>query len=170
VVTGQEISVFGKVLRMTANRSMLRWVLVVNLVAMAAGLTSALAAGGIHWYDYEEGTALMQREGKKGYLNFYAEWCKYCKLMDEQTFSNQAVVAYLNRNFVAMKVNSDKDAKRAADFGVQGLPSNWFLRASGERISNRPGFIPPTEMLNILKFIYTNSYERMSYEAFLNQN
>ncbi|MEJ2641540.1 MAG: thioredoxin fold domain-containing protein [Desulfosarcinaceae bacterium] len=155
---------------MMARRSVLRWVLAANLVAVTIGLSPTFAADGIHWYDYEEGTALMQREGKKGYLNFYAEWCKYCKLMDEQTFSNTAVVAYLNRNFVAMKVDSDKETKMAADFGVQGLPSNWFLTASGERISNRPGFIPPKEMLNILKFINTDSYEQMSFGAFLDQN
>jgi thioredoxin-related protein len=148
-----------------------RWVLVVGLATMAMGLSPALASDGIHWYDYEEGTVLMQREGKKGFLSFYAEWCKYCKIMDEQTFSNAAVVAYLNRNFVAMKINSDKETRMAADFGVRGLPSTWFLTASGERISNRPGLILPKEMLAILKFINTDSYERMSFDTFLsNQN
>jgi thioredoxin-related protein len=146
---------------------MLRWVLVVGLASTMAGLSPALASDGIHWYDYAEGTALMEREGKKGFLSFYADWCKYCKIMDEQTFSNAAVVAYLNRNFVAMKINSDRETQMAAEFGVRGLPSTWFLTASGERISNRPGLILPKEMLDILKFINSDSYERMSFDAFL---
>jgi thioredoxin-related protein len=152
-----------------AGKCVYRWVLVINLVLMTTGLAPIFAADGIHWYDYEEGTALMRREGKKGYLNFFAEWCKYCKTMDEQTFSNAEVIAYLNRNFVAMKVDSDKDTKTAADFSVRGLPTNWFLSATGKRISYRPGFISPKELLNVLKFINTNSYERMSYSAFLSK-
>jgi thioredoxin-related protein len=152
---------------MKVKDSLLGWVLALSLILLAAGLSPAMATDGIHWYDYDEGTALMQREGKKGFLNFYADWCQYCRIMEAQTFSNAAVIAYLNRNFVAMKVNSDKDAKTAADYGVRGLPSNWFLTAAGERISNRPGFIPPQDMLNILKFIHTDSYERMSFDAFL---
>jgi thioredoxin-related protein len=127
------------------------------------------ASDGVRWYNYEEGKALMQSEGKKGFLSFYADWCKYCKVMDAETFGNAAVVAYLNRNFIAMKVNSDQETKRAADYGVRGLPSTWFLTAQGQRISNRPGLIPPKDMLNILKFIHTDSYEQMSFDDFLSR-
>lgn len=151
---------------MMGRKTMLAWLLALGL--MIPGLVgTAWATDGVRWYDYEEGKALMQSEGKKGFLNFYADWCKYCKVMDAETFSNAAVVAYLNRNFVAMKVNSDKDTQRASAYGVQGLPSSWFLTADGQRISNRPGLIPPKEMLNILKFIHTDSYEKMSFNDFL---
>ena len=142
-------------------------VILGGLLLSAVLVPSALATDGVRWYDYDEGKARMQSEGKKGFLNFYADWCKYCKVMDDETFTNAAVIAYLNRNFIAMKVNSDKETKRAADYDVQGLPSTWFLRANGDRISNRPGYIPPKDMLNILKFINTESYEKMSFDAFL---
>ena len=111
------------------------WMVAIGLLGALAGGTPAGASDGIRWYDYEEGKALMQSEGKKGFLNFYADWCKYCKVMDEETFSNAAVIAYLNRNFIAMKVNSDKDTQRAANYGVRGLPSTWFLAADGNRLT-----------------------------------
>ena len=154
---------------MTITDSALRWIWVAGLlcVAFIPGLT--WASEGVRWYDYEEGRSLMESEGKKGFLNFYADWCKYCKVMDTETFGNAAVVAYLNRNFIAMKVNSDKETRRAADYGVRGLPSTWFLTAEGNRISNRPGMIPPKDMLNILKFIHTDSYEKMSFDDFLSR-
>jgi thioredoxin-related protein len=145
----------------------LGWLLAISLLAGAGGGSSVWASDGVRWYNYEEGKALMQSEGKKGFLSFYADWCKYCKVMETETFANAAVVAYLNRNFIAMKVNSDRESKRAADYGVRGLPSTWFLAANGQRISNRPGLIPPKDMLNILKFIHTDSYEKMSFDDFL---
>lgn len=151
------------------KRTTLRWVLVFSLLVATAGSAPAWATDGvgIRWYDYEEGRSLMQSEGKKGFLNFWAEWCSYCKMMEKETFSNKAVVAYLNRNFVAMKVNSDKNTKKAAEYGVRGLPSTWFLSDKGERIGNRPGYITPKEMLNLLKYVNTGSYEKMSLDDFV---
>jgi thioredoxin-related protein len=139
------------------------------LAITLAGSTPAWATGGIHWYDYEEGTALMQSEGKKGFLTFYADWCRYCKLMENETFQNSAVVAYLNRNFVAMKINSEEDRKRTREYSVIRLPISWFLSPNGERISNREGYLPPEDMLNLLKYVNTDSYEKMSLLEFLSR-
>ena len=153
---------------MTASKkTTLGWVLRLGLIFTVAGSAPAGATDGIRWYDYAEGRALMQSEGKKGFLNFWAEWCSYCEMMEKETFRNEAVVAYLNRNFVAIKVNSDKDTKKAADYGVRGLPSTWFLSDKGERIGNRPGYIAPKEMLNLLKYVNTGSYEKMSLDDFI---
>jgi thioredoxin-related protein len=151
------------------KKGKLRWGLMGIILVMWIAPGIVWASDGVRWYNYEEGKALMQSERKKGFLSFYADWCKYCKVMDAETFGNAAVVAYLNRNFIAMKVNSDQETKRAADYGVRGLPSTWFLTAEGQRISNRPGLIPPKDMLNILKFIHTDSYEQMSFDDFLSR-
>lgn len=140
------------------------------LAISLAGSAPAWATGGIHWYGYEEGTALMQSEGKKGFLTFYADWCHYCKLMEKETFHNSAVVAYLNRNFVAMKINSEEDRKRAREYSVIRLPITWFLAPNGERIRNREGYLPPKDMLNFLKYVNSDSYETMSFEDFLSRH
>jgi thioredoxin-related protein len=87
--------------------------------------------------------------------------------MEKETFQNSAVIAYINRNFVPVKVNSDKEHQTAIAFNVTGLPSTWFLSENGDRIGNRPGFIPAKEMLSILKYIQSDSYLKMSFNAFL---
>ncbi len=46
------------------------------------------AADQIKWYSYEEGTALGMSENKKLFISFYADWCKFCKTMDQQTFQD----------------------------------------------------------------------------------
>jgi thioredoxin-related protein len=139
------------------------------LAITLAGSSFAWATGGIHWYEYEEGTALMQSEGKKGFLTFYADWCHFCKQMEKETFRNSAVVAYLNRNFVAMKIDSEKDRKRTREYSVIRLPISWFLSPNGERISNKEGYLSPEQMLNLLKFVNTDSYEKMSFVEFLSR-
>ena len=66
-----------------------------------------------------------------------------------------------------IKVNSDREQSIARKYNVRGLPSTWFLSENGDRIGNRPGYIPADEMLQVLKFIGTDSYRSMSFQAFV---
>ena len=124
-------------------------------------------AKGIEWLSYEEGLRRGKNEKKKIFLNFYADWCQYCKIMDTQTFRNSSVVSYLNENFVAVRVNSDQNRKIAADYNVTGLPVSWFVAENGENIGSQPGYLPPETLLPLLKYIYTDSYKKMNFMQFM---
>ncbi len=121
----------------------------------------------INWYTYKQGIELNEKEGKKIFLYFYADRCTYCKKMEKETFNDYSIVSYLNDNFIPIKVNSNKDIKIALDFGVRGLPATWFIAENGERISSLPGYIPPERLLNILKYISTDSFKKMSFRKFM---
>jgi len=109
------------------------------------------AAEGINWFSYEEGLVVSRVEKKKVFLHFYANWCVYCGKMAKETFQNPAVVSYLNNNFIAVRVDTDKELATSMKYGVTGLPSNWFLTWMGEAIGTVPGFIPPEALLPMLK-------------------
>jgi len=128
--------------------------------------TSGAKSDIIKWYGYEEGIARGKKEKKKIYINFYADWCHYCKVMEKETFRNNSVVGYLNDNFVAIRINSDKNKKLAQNYQVTGLPSNWFLSESGDNIGNQPGYLPPDMMLPLLKYVHTDSYKKMNFSKF----
>ncbi|MBC2709472.1 MAG: thioredoxin family protein [Desulfosarcina sp.] len=123
--------------------------------------------GGIQWFSYAEGTERSEAENKKVFMVFNADWCRYCHQMEKETFNNPTVITYVNRNFVPISVNSDKEQDIAAKYNVSGLPSSWFISETGERIGNRPGYISADEMLKILKYIGTDSYLTMSFKAFM---
>jgi thioredoxin-related protein len=73
--------------------------------------------------------------------------------MEKETFVDPSVVSYLTENFIAIRVNSDREKKLATDFRVRGLPDNWFMKASGEVIGHRPGYIPPDAFFKILQSV-----------------
>lgn len=141
--------------------------ILVNTVPVTKALLGSSATGGIQWYSYAEGMSVGQSQNKKIFLNFWAEWCRYCKSMEANTFTDSSVVAYINRNFIPIKVNSDKEPKTANQYKVRGLPNTFFLSETGEKIANRPGYIPPAEMLSLLKYIGSDSYQKMSYTKFM---
>lgn len=122
---------------------------------------------GIQWLSYAEGRQRGEAENKKVFLVFNADWCRYCLQMEKETFQNPTVIAYVNRNFVPISVNSDREQDIAAKYSVRGLPSTWFISEKGDRIGNRPGYISVEEMLKILKYIGSDSYLSMSFQAFV---
>ncbi len=129
---------------------------------MAAWAAPALAASskGIRWYSYDEGMTRAKSEGKKVFINFHADWCVYCKKMEKDTFAKSRVIDYLNDNFIAITVNTDKERKVAERYAVRGLPDNWFLDEKGERIGNRPGYITAKQFMKMLEMVHTDGYKK----------
>jgi thioredoxin-related protein len=124
------------------------------------------SSAGIVWLSYDDGISVVETEPKKLLINFYSDRCEYCKVMDEETFKDSAIVSYINKNFIPVRVNSDKDRKTAEIFKVRGLPDTWFLSETKDVIGHRPGFIPAETMIMVLKYINTNSYKNMSFKSF----
>lgn len=153
------------------KRSTLLAMALTLVLTLSAGADYAAAAkardGGIQWLSYAEGRQRGEAENKKVFLVFNADWCRYCVKMEKETFQNPTVIAYVNRNFVPISVNSDKEQDIAEKYSVRGLPSTWFISENGERIGNRPGYIAADEMLKILKYIGSDSYLTMSFKAFV---
>jgi thioredoxin-related protein len=147
--------------------------LALLVLLLAGGVDTAVSAraadGGIQWLSYAEGRQRGEDESKKVFLVFNADWCRYCLKMEKETFQDPSVVAYVNRNFVPISVNSDREQAIAEKFNVRGLPSTWFISENGDRIGSRPGFIPADEMLQILKFIGSDSYRSMNFQTFLDK-
>ncbi len=154
---------------MKQNHSTHRYLLIclfamVFVLNIGDGIASDQA---INWLPFEKGIAASKQEDKKVFLHFYADWCRYCKNMQKETFADPAVIRYLNEHFISIKINSDQDKERAREYHVSGLPTTWFLSQNGEKIGNRPGFIPAKDMMSFLKYISTNSYKTMSLKTFL---
>lgn len=123
------------------------------LLAAGSSVQAASTTQKLKWYSFDEGMELGSSQGKKVFIHFWAQWCTYCHTMEKETFANPNVVAYLNRNFISVKVDTDREKKIAGLFRVQGLPDNWFFSASGQIIGHRPGYIPPEIFLKILEAV-----------------
>jgi thiol:disulfide interchange protein len=127
------------------------WLIPLSLVIFL--VTTVPASEIINWRSYKEGMVLSKIEKKKVYLHFYADWCGFCRKMAKDTFQDSSVVAYLNSNFIPVRVNTDNEQQTAANYGVAGLPFNVFLTDRGEPIVSVPGYIPADTMLRMLKEI-----------------
>ena len=126
----------------------------------------ATATDQIKWYSYEEGIALGTSEGKKIFINFHADWCKFCRTMDRQTFKDAGIISYLNSHFISIKVDVEREKSIAKKYNINPLPDTWFLSETGEVIGNKPGFLSAEDLMPVLQFIQTESFLKMSYRQF----
>jgi hypothetical protein len=110
-----------------------------------------LTAGKVQWHAYEEGTALMKSADKKGFLLFTAQWCGFCRRMEEETLRDPRVAAYLNERFIPMKVRFTKNDPLVARYGVEGIPSTWILAPDGRRLVQFQGYLHADRLLKALK-------------------
>lgn len=129
---------------------------------------NAFAVDGIKWHVYEEGIKLGKKNQEKVFLYFYSDLCRYCSEMENKTFKNTSVINIINKNFIPVKVNTDKEEKITYTYNVRGLPSIFFVSEKGDIINKYPGFIPPDMLLFVLKHVYTDSYKTMSLKSYVN--
>lgn len=132
------------------------------MVVVAGGLigqqtTAKSSARQIDWYTYADGNDQARRQNKNMVIYFHAEWCAYCVKMEKETFTDPAVVDFLNNNAIAVKVDVDQEQRIARQFGVRGLPATFLLLANGHQIGPVPGFIPPRNYLAMLSRIFSQS-------------
>jgi thioredoxin-related protein len=125
----------------------------------AGSPVDALSAETISWYSYDEGLARAKTEQKKVYINFHADWCGYCHKMERETFKDNQVIAYLNKNYIPVRIDSDKQKDLARKYRVRGLPDHVFLAETGETIGNQPGFLGPRDFMKIITFVYEEQYK-----------
>lgn len=140
-------------------------------VAMLALVTiNATANGPVQWHQFTGGYEKAKRERKPVVVDFYADWCHWCKVMDRQTFTAPKIANSLNREYVAIRVDMNSSTPvryqgrslSPADFasmmGVKGLPTVIFMDKSGEVVTRLPGFVRAETFQALLGYIRDECY------------
>ncbi|MEM7232597.1 MAG: thioredoxin fold domain-containing protein [Planctomycetota bacterium] len=102
---------------------------------------SDLAKSAIPWAKgFETAMKNAKTLGRPVLVDFGAEWCGWCKKLDRETFGDAKVIRLIRDNFVAVKVDCDKEKEIQQKYGVTGLPTIIFLAPDGKEIQRLTGF------------------------------
>lgn len=65
-------------------------------------------------------------------LNLTAFWCHWCHEMDETTYSDPAVIDFINNHLIPIRVDADRNPHVQDRYIAGGWPTNAFLTSTGE--------------------------------------
>ncbi len=116
-------------------------------------------AADIRWREWgPQAFEEAHQSGKPILLSLSAVWCHWCHVMDETSYSDPAVISYVNQHYVPVRVDNDQRPDINARYNMGGWPTTAFLTPDGEVLAGAT-YVPPEQMLELLPkvFVYYQS-------------
>ncbi|MDY0779972.1 thioredoxin family protein [Tenacibaculum sp. IB213877] len=80
---------------------------------------------------------LAKKENKYVFVDVYTNWCRPCKLMDKQVFTQKKVGDYFNSKFINIKINAEygeEGPKFANNYKINSYPTFVILDSNGSLV------------------------------------
>ncbi len=95
---------------------------------------------------------MSRSSGKPILLDIKGSWCHWCHVMDETSYSDQAIIDTVNKNFVPIRVDTDKRPDINRRYNMGGWPTTAFLDSEG-RVITGGTYIPPQQLREVLRSV-----------------
>jgi thioredoxin-related protein len=138
----------------------------------------------IKWLTIEQAFALNQKTPKKMLIDVYTDWCGWCKVMDRETFSRPAIVAFVNANYYAVKLNAEqkedivlgKETFRSLGSAHElaarllqnkmGYPTTVFMDEKFQPIQPVSGYLEPRVFHQIATYFSGDYFKKEAFDTF----
>ncbi|WP_026236324.1 thioredoxin family protein [Pontibacter roseus] len=140
----------------------------------------------INWLTMEEAEAKIKKQPRKVIIDVYTDWCGWCKKMDKSTFTDPAVVDYINKHYYAVKLDAEGKAPitvggktytynqqyRSHELAVALLqgqmsyPTTVYLDEQFNMLTPVPGYLDAPTLTKILTYFGGNHHKSMTWQEF----
>ncbi len=80
-------------------------------------------------------------------VDFFTTWCGPCKKLDQETWPDARVSAWLGEHAVAIKLDAEREREAAKQHRIGAYPTLLFLKSDGTELGRLVGFRPPETFL-----------------------
>lgn len=124
------------------------------LVAMTMALLAATAAaqtekkaGAPRFTKLDDAKAAATAQNKPILVDFYAEWCTWCKKIDTEVFVQPKVIDFFTQNVILAQIDAEKDTAAAKPYHIMGFPTLVLIDKDGKEIDRIYGYADADSLL-----------------------
>ena len=161
---------------------------IITIVILSLAF-SQLNAQEIKWISFEKAVELNKKDPKPMMISVYADWCGWCKKMDQTTFKNPILVKYISDNFYPVKLNGEQkedivyndytfkykpqgrrgynEFAAALLDGKLSYPTTVFMNKKEKVLDRLPGYLDQKIMEKIVSYFATEKYKTVKWEDFV---
>ncbi len=102
-------------------------------------------------FSFEKALQKAKKENKLIFIDAYTSWCKPCKLMDRDVFTDSTVAKVFNENFINLKIDMESEMGKPLNtkYEIQVYPTLLFIDFEGNVEYMNKGFLNAIELKNL---------------------
>ena len=109
-----------------------------------ASIEEARAATAVPWYNFWD-------DPKPIVVDFYTDWCTWCKTIDTVVLVDSAVIDFFNNEMALVVINAEVDTALTKQYHVSGFPTLVMIEADGNEVDRLVGYLPPEPFLKTFR-------------------
>src|SRR5438477_136417 len=93
------------------------------VLLLVGAATTRSQTTGISWFkDLERASHVAKKTNQPMMIEFWADWCAACKLMEETIYTDPKLVAAVSEKIIPVRIHFDLQQDLARKYNVPALP------------------------------------------------
>ncbi len=97
--------------------------------------------------DFAKAKELATAANKPIVVDFYTDWCTWCKKFDKEVLTDQKAIDFLAKDVVFAKINAEVDTNVSKAYKIMGFPTFLLTDANGQEIERIAGYLATDDFI-----------------------
>jgi len=96
------------------------------------------------WVEESFNDVLNRANNKLVLVEFYTDWCTWCKKLEAETFPEKSVIDIAHKYYISTKIDAEKDEgpELKEKYSVSGYPTTVIVDNNGNEVDRIVGYLP----------------------------